>query len=148
MNVHVNYLINRASESEIAAHFSSCDDVFISNINKRINIDKYVHKIYRCGHRFEAWANGNLIGLIAIYCNDPLRRAAFVTSVSVLVTWRGRGVASHLVECSLDHARELAFECISLEVDINNFIAISMYKKFGFKSNRVTQSSLSMDLYF
>ena len=87
----VEYCINRASEAEIAAHLRICNNGFVPPLSGRGNIGSYAHKITGKAQCFEAWANGELAGLVAAYCNAPERGAAFVTSVSVYLVGRGGG---------------------------------------------------------
>jgi GNAT superfamily N-acetyltransferase len=46
---------------------------------------------------------------------------------------RGRGVGTQLTRTALDHARSLGISEIWLSVDASNFIAIRLYRKFGFR---------------
>ena len=88
MNPLVHIHRNRASAAEIDAHLRACDDSFAPALSRRVDIDAYASKIAARAERFEAWANDRLVGLLAAYCNDPERRVAFVTSVSVMHRWR------------------------------------------------------------
>ncbi len=81
--------------------------------------------------RFEAW-DGTLVGLVAAYCNDPESGAAFITNVSVRREWRGKGIATHLIELLVAHAGRAGFRCVRLEVDLANERAVDRYEKSGF----------------
>lgn len=123
---------NRAGAAEICAHLHACDASFIPALSTRVDVDSYAAKIAERAERFEAWADDRLVGLVAAYCNEPERRAAFVTSVSVIPAWHGRGLASRLLQSCIEHVRQAGFARIELEVDKQNTAAARLYRKHGF----------------
>jgi ribosomal protein S18 acetylase RimI-like enzyme len=137
---------NRATEGELANHLSLCDATFVPSLSSRVEIPGYAHKLWLHATRFEAWADGLLVGLVAVYCNDSARRFAYVTSVSVLPEGRGRRIASGLlVQCS-EYLRALGFERVELEVDRENQTAIQMYHRHGFIAVNGSGRNLVMHL--
>jgi ribosomal protein S18 acetylase RimI-like enzyme len=137
MSARLELRLNEASEAEIAEHLLYCDASFTPPLTGRVEIRSYAHKIAGKATRFEAWADDTLVGLVAAYCNDNERRTAYITSVSVVKGWRGKGVASHLLEQCIVRARELGFACIELEVETRNIGAVKLYGRSGFMINRV-----------
>lgn len=128
----IDYRRGSASEDRIFTHLSHCDLSFVPRLGSRVEIGDYARKIADRAERFEAWADGELVGLVAAYCNAPDTGTAFITSVSVMPEWQGRGIASRLMANCTAHARKLGFASISLEVDENNAVAIALYTKRGF----------------
>lgn len=128
----MNYGVNKASASQIMTHLHYCDTTFVPMLSERINMQDYAHKIVNNAVRFEAWKDDELIGLSAVYCNDQVKRTAFITNVSVLPTWQGKGIASHLMMNIIEYVNTLGFEYIELEVDERNSAAITLYEKHGF----------------
>jgi ribosomal protein S18 acetylase RimI-like enzyme len=128
----VNIRRNRASAAEVAAHLRVCDRSFVPPLSERVEVDAYAQRIVAHAERFEAWSDDHLAGLVAVYCNDLERRAAFVTSVSVLPFWRAQGLASRLLQACVDHVRQVGFERLELEVDSKNTAATLLYRKHGF----------------
>lgn len=96
--------------------------------------------------QFEAWADDLLIGLVAVYCNDKKSRSAFITSVSVLQSWQGKGVAFHLLESCIKYVTQQNFISVELEVETTNTEAIKLYTKMGFIINRVDDQVIMMYL--
>lgn len=147
MNAALEFCLNRASVAQITAHLRVCDDAFVPQLSGRVCIDDYAHKIADKAQRFEAFAaGGELVGLVAAYCNDSEGRVAFITSVSVLPGWQGQGIASQLVTRCIDHVRGLGFARIELELDERNRAAANLYEKHGFSANRTSGEAAIMYL--
>ncbi|ARM11782.1 MULTISPECIES: GNAT family N-acetyltransferase [Rhizobium] len=135
---------NLASASDITYHLNGCGTVFTEGLRARVDIDAYALKILLNAERFEAWSDGKLIGLLAIYCNNPQQTSAFITNLSVLEEWRGRGIAGALLERSMALARQKRFETIRLEVEAKNTAAVAVYRRYGFVVLDGEQSMLTM----
>ncbi len=146
MNGSLEFCVNRASALQIAEHLRACDSTFTPPLSERVGIDDYTRKIAVWAVRFEAWAKGDLVGLVAAYCNDREKRIAYITSLSVLSRWQGQGVASQLVANCISHATANGFACIELEVDRRNFAAVSLYEKHGFSIGKTDSQSTIMHL--
>lgn len=146
MSTAVQYLSNRASEIEISEHLFRCDTNFMPPLSGRVEIKDYVHKILSKASRFEAWSNGTLVGLVAIYCNDQETRVAYITSVSVLKQWTGKGIAAHLMSLCIKDMKALGMTQVCLEVLSSNTPAIRLYKKSGFISGNTKELFMSMNL--
>lgn len=147
MSAVVEYLMNKASEAEIAEHLSRCDVDFVPPLSNRVEINDYAKKIASKATRFEAWSGGTLVGLVAAYCNDQEKRIAYITSVSVLRDWMGKRNSARLISQCIEHAKVSGMRQISLEVARDNTLAIKLYEKNGFVAGRANASFVSMDLY-
>ncbi len=147
MSTAVEYLSNKASEAEIAEHLSRCDADFVPPLSGRVEIADYAKKIASKATRFEAWSGNALVGLVAAYCNDQEKRTAYITSVSVLKAWAGKGIAARLVAQCVEHAKVLGMRQISLELAGDNTRAIRLYEKSGFVAGKVTDAFVTMNLY-
>ncbi len=146
MSGSIEVCLNKASESEIVDHLLCCDSEFVPPLSVRVEISTYAKKIASKAIRFEAWAEGALVGLVAVYCNDSECQTAYITSVSVLREWMRRGIASDLIEQCNEHVKGLGFVQIELEVDNENVDAIKLYRKKGFKINMIDGRSTIMYL--
>jgi GNAT superfamily N-acetyltransferase len=141
MSAAVEYSTNKATAAQIAAHLSDGDADFVPPLSSRIEIGSYANKICNNAVRFEAWSGGMLIGLVAAYCNDNEARIAYITSVSVLKKWTGKGIAASLLKQCVAHANASGMRLIRLEVSENNAPAIRLYEKMGFVADRSCQPS-------
>ena len=146
MSEPVTIGVNRASEARIAAHLRRCDAAFVPPLGERVDIGSYARKLASQAERFEAWAAGVLVGLVAVYCSDAGRRAAFITNVSVLQERQGQGIGSRLLARGIGHAKALGFERLALEVDCGHAGAIHLYEKAGFRVAEVNGRSMAMHL--
>ena len=146
MIIPIIYCLNEASEAEVAAHLYRSDADFIPPLSNRIEINGYAEKIISNANRLEAWAEGSLIGLVAIYCNDQKDFLAYITNVSVQKEWAGKGIGSSLIQQGLKLAIKLGAKKVCLEVGCNNTQAIALYKKIGFTSEKVSGSDICMNL--
>jgi ribosomal protein S18 acetylase RimI-like enzyme len=144
----VEYLSNKASEAEIAEHLSRCDADFVPPLSGRFEIKDYAEKIASKATRFEAWSGVTLAGFVAFYCNDQEKHIAYITSVSVLRNWTGKGIAYRLMKQCIEHAKALGMRQISLEVASGNTSAIKLYEKIGFVADRANAPFVVMNLYF
>lgn len=146
MNASIKFLLNKASAELIAEHLLHCDCDFIPPLSGRVQIQDYAQKISVNATRFEAWSGGILIGLVAAYCNDQVKRTVYITSVSILKSWTGKGVASHLMRWCAEHGKALGMRRIALEVGSDNTEAIRLYQKSGFIADQTKWSFVTMNL--
>ena len=137
---------NQADPEQIAKHLRACDASFTPPLSGRLEISGYAQKIADKANRFEAWAEGELVGLVAAYCNDTESRTAFITSVSILPGWQGRRVASQLVSQCIAYADRNGFRRIELEVSVQNTAAVRLYEKHGFLADTPCGQSVIMHL--
>jgi len=146
MSIAMEYLINEASEAEIAEHLRRCDGDFRPPLSSRVRIDDYARKIASKAMRFEARSGGRLAGLLAVYCNDRERSIAFITSVSVVREFSRHGVAAQLLRQCIQTVRDRGMRQISLEVAKDNVAAIGLYAKNGFLAQPIAAEIVSMTL--
>lgn len=142
----IYYAENNSSFHEVLEHLKVCDNSFIPPLSTRINLDAYALKIRDNAHRYEAWHGKQLAGLIAAYCNAPDKRVSFITSMSVIPSCLGMGVASQLMAHCIHTLQQQSFKQLQLEVAVINLPAIKLYQKFGFSSECDSGTSLLMTL--
>ena len=142
----VDYSLNQASAAEIAEHLLCCDADFMPPLSGWVEISEYAQKIVSKAVRFEAWSGSTLVGLVAAYCNDQEELIAYITSVSVLKAWTGKGIAACLVGQCSEHAKVLGMRQISLEVVSDNTPAIKLYEKCGFVAGKANAPFVTMGL--
>ena len=140
----IEYKIKSASESEIFTHLQKCNNDFIPPLDKKVNIRDYSKKIAEKAITFEAWNEKILVGLIAAYFNDAENIMGFITNVSTLKEYHGKGIASELLKMCMDYSKNNNFKEIFLEVSDKNSGAIHLYNKNGFKNIETKNGMLVM----
>lgn len=108
------------------------------------NYNEFVAKVHKYGICVIA-KNETVEGLIAFYANNYETKMAFITSVLVSENSKGKGIGTQLVKNCENICREKGFEKISLEVNKENYVAISLYSKFGYKPFKEGDVSIYME---
>lgn len=78
-----------------------------------------------------AYRNHRAIGHAVLLPDLTVRDGEFL--VFVHQHHRGRGVGTRLTRSALENAQDLGLGAVWLTVDADNFIAIRLYRKFGFR---------------
>jgi ribosomal protein S18 acetylase RimI-like enzyme len=128
------YCIDGAGAQDITRHLAACDASFHPRLSARVDLADYARKLAQNATRFEAWSDGRLIGLVAVYCNAADRGTAFVSNVSVDPEHRGQGIARLLMQTCIAHLRDLTFKRLSLEAAPAALPAMLLYEALGFVS--------------
>lgn len=135
-------LAGQASSAQVTEHLVKCDSSFIPPLSSRVNIAEYAKKVTQFALCIEGWHDATLVGLLCIYCNDD--GGAFVTNVSVLPLFRGKGVADMLMKNAIEKVREKGIGRIRLEVDNANVPATCLYRRYGFSPDLITGQTTMM----
>lgn len=80
-------------------------------------------------HYFIILFNNQIVGYIGLW---QVLDEAHITNVAIHPDYRQQGLASKLIEYTLDFCRETGILSITLEVRKSNIPAQNLYKKFGF----------------
>jgi ribosomal protein S18 acetylase RimI-like enzyme len=146
--LNIQYKTKTASAKQISLHLTECNANFNPPLDEKVNIQEYAKKIFKKSITFEAWANEILIGLVATYLNDNENHTAYITNVSVINKFIGKGIASRLMDNCIEYTKNNDFKEILLEVSKESIEAINLYKKFGFIYFNDKNNSLIMRLSF
>ncbi len=141
---NIIYVTDHAGAAEIAQHLRACDADFIPQLSKKTDIGLYSEKLAGNSVTFEARKNGLLAGLVAAYMNDEKKQSAFITSVSVLKDFAGKGIAAQLILNCAAHGTDMGFEEILLEVSPQNMPALKLYERNGFKKAGMNKDMMIM----
>lgn len=137
-----------AGSEDIEKHLMACSQNFIPALNTTVDIKEYAKKIHKNAFTFEAWKAGELIGLVAVYCNNAETKTAFITSVSVFNQYMGKGISSELLKECINFVKKQSYKSINLEVNAANASAIALYKKFKFTETGKNNLNLVLALNF
>lgn len=112
------------------------------------NLNEYLLKIKNSAEFITHYSSGQCAGFIAFYCNDPTKELAFITLVLLAPEYRGQGLASSLINYTLEHCKTNKFKRCGLEVRKDNHSAIKLYKKHEFKIEKDCNEKLLMSVTF
>ena len=129
--MNIVYKISTANYDNILGHLLKCSDNFIPHLTDTVDINIYAKKIIDKAICFEAWDNEELIGLIAAYFNDEKEHKGYITNVSTVKEYFGKGIGAQLMKMCIDYATTHQFKEIILEVRKQN-TAIRLYEKYQF----------------
>jgi len=144
-----DWAVDRSGLNEVLHHLQDCDTAFHPPLSRRVDLASYAEKLVRQSLRVESWDGDRLVGLVAVYCNDPGQGTAFVSNVSVSPDFARQGIARHLLQAAIAHVRALGFQRLHLEVDPQALPALRLYDSLGFQPTGGDQPSpvrLGLDL--
>lgn len=130
--MNIVYTENKSEVAHVLKHLIGCSPQFNPPLDQTTNIYEYAEKIAQKSHRFEAWHQNTLVGLIAAYINNDDTRIAYITNVSVDQHYVRLGIARTLLENCIKSVAKHKFNEIHLEVGATNIAAINLYKDFDF----------------
>lgn len=139
----LNYKIKTATIDEIYLHLLKCNSNFIPPLDTKVDLIHYSKKLHEKSVTFEFWDENLLTGLVSCYFN---LEDAFITNVSIIPKYNGKGIASKLMSSCIDYSIKKKIQEIKLEVSILNIKAIHLYYKFGFIDFKHQDNSLIMKL--
>jgi len=90
----------------------------------------WIRRLFESGENHLAIRNRRMIGHAVLLPDLTLQDGEYL--VFVHQQRRGLGVGTQLTECTLENARSLGLAVVWLTVDASNFVAIRLYRKFGF----------------
>lgn len=124
---------NTISENTLRDYLLSISDLFKPHLCDIVNIKEYAKKIFNNAIIIEAWDKNQLIGIIACYANNHQNGEAYITSVSIIKEYQGKGIAQLMLQELYKVLKNRKFTKINLEVSKHNINALNLYIKEGFK---------------
>lgn len=126
-------LNNTVTEIELYKYFLSVSNLFVPNLCNVVDIKDYANKVFRNALIIESWDNSTLIGVMACYANNHTTKEAFITSVSVMQEYQGKGICKSMFKVLYSILLSMRFKNVSLEVSKNNKKALMLYYSENFK---------------
>ena len=109
------------------------DSDFTPALSDRIEIQDFANKLIHNAEFFCIVDDQDRVGaVVALYANDYENKYAYYPFVATLSSLRGRGLASSLMQESLDYLHELSGNIRCAGIHTNNRIACHLYEKMGF----------------
>ena len=104
----------------------------------------WVKNLFEIGENFIAWAGGAVIGHAVLVPDMKGRSGEFV--IFIQQHHRNVGIGTELTRFVLEKSRESGFDSLWLAVNLTNFIAIKLYRKFGFEYQDLDQDERIMGI--
>lgn len=120
---------NKLNANEIQAHLLNLGPKFLDNLEKKTDVWKYSLKLASKSKINTINIDEKIAALLAYYHNDETK-TIFISHIGVLPDWRKYGFASELISEIFKKYPDLR---IRLEVSRENFPAIALYEKLGFR---------------
>ncbi|KAL4402062.1 N-alpha-acetyltransferase 30 [Malassezia pachydermatis] len=123
---------------------SDMDDVIRlieAELSEPYHIYTYRYFLHQWPHlSFLAWAHVNnerkAVGVIVNKLDRHLRGSrlwrGYIAMLSVDPQWRGRGIATRLVQAALEKMTQLGAAEVTLETEVTNTAALKLYENSGF----------------
>jgi len=114
-------------------------------LSMRVDIPAYLEKITNNGECYILIdSKQGPAGFIGFYTNDKKNRKAYLSIISILPHFQGKGYGKKLMELMISKCVEMGMIDISLEVQSTNIKAINCYKKFGFNNVAIKADKIVM----
>lgn len=124
--------------------YGAFDELKENFFNFNGDLKEFSSKVYKHGVCFVARTD-KIAGLIAFYANDYISKKAFITSILVSETERGKGIGTKLIKCAEEICEIEGFKKVCLEVNADNVIAIDFYKRLGYTQFKSVGESVFME---
>lgn len=116
---------------DFVSFLTAVEQDFVPPLLRRIDINEYYTKCRKNATFAVCRRNDEIIGLAVFYCNDTVKKKAYVTLFAVKREYRGHGIAKILLGNIADFSRQLGMEVVGLHT--NNELAYKVYLKSGFE---------------
>ena len=101
----------------------------ISDTELKVGMKKFIEK----GNVITIIYDNQIIAMANLYCNNYETKEAYLNNVEVMKDYRGYGLSKLLIEKAFSIVKENNFNIIKLDVEEDNYVAVRLYEKYGFK---------------
>jgi ribosomal protein S18 acetylase RimI-like enzyme len=135
----VNYFFEQKPSKESQLNLKHIDRHFMKNCWSEESWDHFSFE-----HHAVGWIEiqKEMIGF-ALYDHLPGDPYAHLLKIVVRLTWQRKGIGEHILVESEKRLKLLGVQTFGLEVAIDNFNAINLYQKMGYKTLRALKGFYS-----
>ncbi len=145
--MNIRYTQNKASLEQIYEILNITSNDFIPPLSARVDICDYGAKIKSKAVCFEAWDDNRLIGLVACYYNNTETYEGYLTHISLLQTYCGKGIAKQLMANCMNYGIANSFKSIRLEASKKNKKSLMFWRCLRFQQIACNGNSLYFRKY-
>lgn len=135
----IDVLDSNFSKDDIVDFLRSVSDDFIPSLDTRIvqkstvrSFSGYVDKLFAYGKISICEIEGNIVGLLAYYCNNECAKVSYIPLLAVKREHSRKGIATLLLHDSVRRVQRLGFHTIRIETSPTNTAALTLYMRNGF----------------
>ena len=121
----------KEDQGRLLSYLKLVDKDFGVPLSSKIDMTQYVVKLLSLGNVIVVMENEEIASCICFYCNDFQERKAYISLLSTLSFYQGKGYAKMLVNEAIRYCRTKRFQKIF--VDSINIAAVSLYMSEGFR---------------
>jgi ribosomal protein S18 acetylase RimI-like enzyme len=133
------------SAIQILQYFNENKELFTYTFS-RIRPEDFADKISRHALHFCAFHGEELSGFAACYFNHPLKEFGYITNISVIRKFQGKGIAHLLMNEIIDYGKSNGFKKLRLEIRRKNLPGLRLYSDLGFEIVEKNDESCFMEL--
>ncbi|XP_043919231.1 probable N-acetyltransferase camello [Protopterus annectens] len=125
--------------------FDACDQCILSSLNSDM---KYIRQSYLESHNSCFWvaeSDGCIVGIVGCCPASETKEHLDLRRMSVLKTYRGRGIGKVLCSTVIDFGRQHGYKALVLDTSVVRVAAQKLYTSIGFKKYKET--SFEIPLY-
>lgn len=120
------------SSDRLEAMLRALSGDYVPPLDTIVDIREYSEKLLKNAEVLLARVGDLDVGVLGIYVNDTISKVGFISTIGVIPTYRGRGLALALLTRADSIATEAHMESIKLEVGSSNVAALTLYQRHGF----------------
>lgn len=132
-SIKIELVQKKYSSNKIEKYLKNNANIFVPSLSSRVNINLFSKKIFKNATQFWVFNKKEIIGFAAVYLNDKICNKAYITSISLIDSYQGKGIGEKILCEIFNYSRDKNFKTISLEVNKQNIKAKFFYFKMGFK---------------
>lgn len=117
---------------QIKTFLEETDNDFNPPGSARTDLAVYAEKMARNAAVFANYDAGKMVAMVAIYCNDPACRIAYMTLAAALPEYRRLRLVSGLIQTAIEYLQRRQFKILQLRIDHGNDSAFRLYQGLGF----------------
>lgn len=110
-------------------------------LSTKTDLKEYAEKLHSNALHFSCWDSSELVGLSCCYMNNPNRVKAFISLICIDPNYFKKGIGKVLITLCELKAKELQFDIIEAEVDIENIPSFLLFKSNGYKIHHTKENS-------
>lgn len=119
------------------------DKGYVPPLSSRIDIEKYSSKLMENADVWVAVDQTVDVGVVAFYANNIKFKRAFISTIGITSSVRGKGLGDKLMNLVEHEAVRKGMRTLELEVSVKNYLAIRLYARRGFQQVAVARQLAS-----